>query len=138
MWGGGYRGGGDPFSLEKCLGLLCRSVLLLLFACLFGFLVSKNYKISIPCFQEDLDPISKILRISLNGSSSFFGVRLFQKCQIMYFRSFESFEIYKINICKSISIVGAQGSTNPEIMEFGGLGLSHNKSEVLLGRNGAE
>ena len=30
---------------------------------------------------------------------------------------------------------GFQGSENPEIMEFGGFGLSNNKTKILLGQN---
>ena len=33
---------------------------------------------------------------------------------------------------------GSRGSTNPEFMEFGGFGPSHNKTEVLLDQNEAE
>ena len=41
-------------------------------AVFFYFLVSKkNYKMSISCFQKDVDPICKIFKILLNGSSSF-------------------------------------------------------------------
>ena len=41
----------------------------------FGFLVSKIYQ-TILCFQEDIDLISKMLKISLNESSSLLGARL--------------------------------------------------------------
>ena len=44
----------------------------------YGFMVSKVHQISISCFQEDLDPISKIFNILFNGSSGFVGVRLFE------------------------------------------------------------
>ena len=58
----------------------------------FGFLVSKNvlcfqnifvtyYQMSISCFLIDMKYISKILEILLDGSSSFVGARLFEKCQ---------------------------------------------------------
>ena len=36
-----------------------------------GFLVSKIYQMSISCFQEDIDLISKIFKIWLDGSSGF-------------------------------------------------------------------
>ena len=42
-----------------------------------GFMVSKNYQVSMSCFREDIDPISKIFEISLDGSSGLFGPRLF-------------------------------------------------------------
>ena len=44
----------------------------------YGF---KNYHISISCFQERIDPISKTLKILFNGHSPFVGARLFHKCQ---------------------------------------------------------
>ena len=45
-----------------------------------GFLVSNIYQISISCFQEDIDPISKIFKNLLDGSSGLFSPRLFQIC----------------------------------------------------------
>ena len=41
-----------------------------------GFLVSwfQNYQMSIPCFLEDIDLISKISKMLLDGPSGFFGV----------------------------------------------------------------
>ena len=32
------------------------------------------------CLLEDIDPISKLFKILLDGSSGCFGARLFQKC----------------------------------------------------------
>ena len=46
-----------------------------------GFKVSKIYQISISCFLEDTDPISKIPGIVLDGSSGLFGARLFPNRQ---------------------------------------------------------
>ena len=55
------------------------------FRCLFcfvlGFLVSKIYQIPISCSQVDIDPIFQMFKILLDGSSGFFGDRLFEKCQ---------------------------------------------------------
>ena len=48
---------------------------------LYGFLVSKMCQVSIPCFQEDIGPVSKFFKILLEGSSSFSGARLFGTCQ---------------------------------------------------------
>ena len=41
-------------------------------------LVSKNHQIAISYLQEDIDPISKIFKLSLAGSSGVSGARLFQ------------------------------------------------------------
>ena len=44
--------------------------------CFYGFivfLVSTTYQIVIARFQEDVDPISKIFKISFHGSSRFVG-----------------------------------------------------------------
>ena len=51
---------------------------------LYGVMVSGFHfltKCSISCFQEDIDPISKIFKILFNGSPSCFGARLLGNCQ---------------------------------------------------------
>ena len=48
-------------------------------------ILKNNYQIVISCFLEDIDPVSKILENFSDGSSSFFGPRLFQKRQAMSF-----------------------------------------------------
>ena len=55
------------------------------------FLVSKIYQIATPCFQEDIDLISKRFKISLDVSSGLFGVRLFQKKQSLVVSIFENY-----------------------------------------------
>ena len=47
-----------------------------------GALLVPYYKISISCSLEDIDPISKIFKNILNGSSDIFGARLFQNFQM--------------------------------------------------------
>ena len=42
-----------------------------------GFKVSEIYQIAISCFLEEIDPISKIFKNSLDGSPGFVGTRLF-------------------------------------------------------------
>ena len=54
----------------------------------YGFFVSKIDQISISCFLEDIGLISKIFKILLDGSSSFFGARLFESCQRFGFPKF--------------------------------------------------
>ena len=44
-----------------------------------------------------------------------------------------SYILGSILVCK-----GSHGFKNPEIMEFGGFGPSHNKIEILLNQNEAE
>ena len=56
------------------------------------------YQSSISCFQEDIDPISKILKILLNRSSGIVGARLFDFCQKKW--SFEIVRFKKI-ICSN-------------------------------------
>ena len=53
-----------------------------------GFMLSKVYQIAISCFLIDGDPISKIFEIVLDGSSSFFGTRLFQICSLIPLEDF--------------------------------------------------
>ena len=45
---------------------------------LLGYDVSKIYQIRISCLLEDIEPISKIFKILLDGSAGLFGARLFQ------------------------------------------------------------
>ena len=121
----------------------------LVFWC-YGFLVSTICQISISCFQEGIDLISKLFEILLNGFPSFVGARLFQtwsnisklwisqtfifiknKCSHSFLYRSTYFGVFKsINKC-------SPGLTNPEIMEFGGFGPSH-KTEILLEQNEAE
>ena len=58
-----------------------------------GFLGFKISKKSMSCFQEDIDPISMILKILLRGCSSLFGARfcpnLVQTFDQMDFRNCE-------------------------------------------------
>ena len=53
----------------------CIVLCVLLWLC--GFMVSKNTNF-ISCFQEYIDPISKIFKTLLDGSSGLFGARVFQ------------------------------------------------------------
>ena len=48
---------------------------------LYGFMASTIHQISIPCFQEDIDPISKIFKTSLDESSGFSGAPLVNNCK---------------------------------------------------------
>ena len=59
---------------------------------IIGFKVSKLYQNSISCSLEDIDPVSKIFKNVLNGSSGFFGARLVQVFLILDVRSFEIYE----------------------------------------------
>ena len=43
------------------------------------FYISRSYQMFISCFQDDIDPISKIFEIWLRGSSPCFGARLVPK-----------------------------------------------------------
>ena len=107
----GCRGGsryvegclGFPYlKIKKFLGLL---VFGLLVVRLLGFLVLKSplnifkryvtyAQMSNSCFFIEIDLISRILKMSLDGSSGFFGARLFEFCHL----SFQSFEIHKKHI----------------------------------------
>ena len=74
----------------------------LVFDCCFsfyGFLVSRFYQFSTSCFREDIDPISKMFSISLDGSSDFVGARLFQNRQK---QGFPNLETYKNNIFEDV------------------------------------
>ena len=53
-----------------------------------GLKVSKIYQISISCFQEGIDLVSKISEILLDGSSGLFGARLFSSLQNCGFSTF--------------------------------------------------
>ena len=54
-----------------------------------GFLASKVHRVSISCFQEDLDLISNVFKISLYGSSGFFGASLFENYHCLDFPKFD-------------------------------------------------
>ena len=54
----------------------------------YGFLVARIYQVPISCFLMDLEPISKVFKISLDGSSGFVGARLFQNREKCGFPSF--------------------------------------------------
>ena len=61
--------------MEKCFGFLVLGFLVSCFLVYWfiGFKVSKIYQISISCFLIDIDHISKLFKILLNGSAGFFG-----------------------------------------------------------------
>ena len=113
----------------------------------YGFLVSKIYQISISCFLIEIDFITMNFKILLDGSSSCFGARLFENRQTNGFPEMLDLQKeYKVFIFSYIfwSILayliksinkGSSGLKNPEIMEFGGFGPSHNKTEILLNQN---
>ena len=58
----------------------------------YGVMVTKCYHMSISCFREDIDPMSKIFKILLNGSSGLFGACLFQHSQNIDVPSFGNME----------------------------------------------
>ena len=63
-----------------------------------GFLVAKNTtKKNTPCFLEDIDLISRIFKISLDGSAGFPAPAF---SDIVNFMGFQSFEIFK-NVFKN-------------------------------------
>ena len=59
------------------------------------------YCMSISCFQEDTDPISKIFKIIFNGSSSFVGASLFEHCHFVGFRKI----IFGLCFCNSPDVL---------------------------------
>ena len=84
------------FLVSKILGFLVSKILRYLVSEFIGFLVSKFlgfkvsklYQISISCFLEDIDRISKFLKKLLDRSSGFVGARLFPKLQFVDFPNF--------------------------------------------------
>ena len=60
-----------------------------------GFKVSKICQISISCFLDDIDPISKIFKNLSNGSSEFVGARLLEVFKML---DSQHFEIYQHDI----------------------------------------
>ena len=52
---------------------------------IIGFKVSKIHQMSISCFLEDIDPISKVSKNLLDGSSGFLGIPLFENVQYFGF-----------------------------------------------------
>ena len=59
------------------------------------FLVSEISRMSISCFLEDIDLISKLFKVVFNGSSSFVS-------ENANFVVFQSFETYKHNIFEKV------------------------------------
>ena len=95
----------------RCLGFLVSRILEFLVSWFQSFLVSRcrrrfkksfgvpYYQIPISCFLIDIGLISKIFKIILNGSSGFYGARLFQNRQI--FKCFQNLEIYKNDLVEN-------------------------------------
>ena len=67
------------FMVLQCYGLWIYG------AVFYGFLALTKKHLSISCFQEDIDTISKFFKILLDGSSSLFGARLFRNRQKLEF-----------------------------------------------------
>ena len=111
----------------------------------------RNTSFSISCFFIDIELISKIFKIVLDGSPGFVGARLFEKCKILDFRKSE---IYKNNINENVPAIAlicflypgvskdknnlvlglGNGFKNPEIIEMMVFGFSfpHKQIEKLL------
>ena len=68
------------------------------FNCFLKILVP-YYQTHISCFWEDIDLISKNFKIVLDGSSGFFGARLFGNCTKSWF---SIFKVYKTNMFATI------------------------------------
>ena len=68
---------------------LCFGVLWFLVFRPFGFKVSRMYQTSISCFSIDIELISAICKIILDGSSGLSGARLFATYQKSDFHNFE-------------------------------------------------
>ena len=75
------------FLVSKIVGFLVSQFPFKVFGNIWSML--QNFHVM---FLIDIDPISKILNISLDGSSSFFDARLFGNCQNA---GFPEFEMYK-------------------------------------------
>ena len=58
----------------------------------------------------------------------------------LFLKLFPSAFLTFLKVLRHISIhkCGVPGSNNPEVMDFGGFGPSHNKTEISLFQNGAE
>ena len=56
----------------------------------FGSVVSRKPN-SDSCFPRNIDLMSKVYKVLLNGSSGLFGPCLFENCQQMGFRNFETY-----------------------------------------------
>ena len=105
------------FSVSQCLGSLVAWFLGFGVSKFLSFIDSKNcnvfkrdwFHIAKIVFHIfiDIDLISKIFKILLDGSSGFVGARLFQKCQRL---GFPNFEIYKNTLCLKMF----QGSIIPK------------------------
>ena len=65
--------------------------MVLLFYNCFGFLVSKNYKVPMSCFQGDMDPISMVFKILLDRHSGIVGTHLSKIVNILAFHNYEKF-----------------------------------------------
>ena len=78
------------FSYLKIKNVLVSRLLVVGFWLLvFWFYGFKIYQMSVSCFQEEIDPISNIFNILLDGSSGLLGARLFENYQHLDFRNFE-------------------------------------------------
>ena len=106
------------------------------------------HQVCISCFLRDIDPISKIFNILLNGSSSFPGARFFHTCQQVGFPTcWDSYNSYfqkcvSASFCfcvgvlvspkiKHIGFGGLDTSQNPEIMEMRSCKFSHKQIENI-------
>ena len=83
-----FRGAGNslPRRVDWFLGFSVFGFLMfgLLISWFLGFKASKSYQFVISSFQEDINPLSKILKILLDGSAGLFGARLFDNCYVFW------------------------------------------------------
>ena len=76
------------FLVSKFLGFKVDWFLGFKVSWLLGFKVPQIYHMSMSCVLEDIDPISKISKNSLDGSSGFSESRLLQSCRKALFSIF--------------------------------------------------
>ena len=88
-----------------------------------GSKVSKICQMSISCFLEEIDPISKISKIILDRSSGMFVARLFEQHEKLNFRSLIT-KLFFENVPGAFLdfLLGILGSPKMKILGFGAWG----------------
>ena len=144
--------GAGGFLVSGSLGFLVSWFLVSWF---LGLLDSKNHQMSIACFLEDIDPISKSFKKTIKrifgtfrcppfpnlttfGSSTmlwFIKNNILKRCPCLCFLFFVGVLVSHKN---NIGFKARDTSQNPEIIEMRGVGFSHKQIEKLWNQNEAE
>ena len=113
----GFRGFWFSVFLDFQSGFLDFQSVLVSWLFVLCFQVSRMYQISISCFLEEIDLISKICKILVDGTAGLIGTRLFEMFKLL---DFQNPEIHKNTIFDLF--LGVLVSPKMKIVGFGARG----------------